>query len=319
MGLTVSGIQNTIAARIDLSGVGVHSGKPVSISLLPADADTGIVFQRSDVAPEHQKDIPAIVSSVGATDLCTVLGEPAGVHVMTVEHLMAALIALHVDNVIVEVDSAEVPVMDGSSEVFVDAIDQVGLVGQHRPRRYLRVLKEVRFDMGPCWGMFTPNETTRFEVEIDFDEPIIGRQKFASNLTPDVFRKELSRARTFGFMKDVERYWAAGFALGSSLDNSVVICNDNNIINPEGLRYTDEFVRHKTLDAVGDLALAGAQILGCFRSYRGGHKLNALALQALLSDTSNYEWSDVSPVSRSSAGRVELMAVKSPSFAPEKS
>lgn len=319
MGLTVSGIQNTIAARIDLSGVGVHSGKPVSISLLPADADTGIVFQRSDVSPEHQKDIPAIVSSVGATDLCTVLGEPAGVHVMTVEHLMAALIALHVDNVIVEVDSAEVPVMDGSSEVFVDAIDQVGLVGQHRPRRYLRVLKEVRFDMGPCWGMFTPNNTTRFEVEIDFDEPIIGRQKFASNLTPDVFRKELSRARTFGFMKDVERYWAAGFALGSSLDNSVVICNDNNIINPEGLRYTDEFVRHKTLDAVGDLALAGAQILGCFRSYRGGHKLNALALQALLSDTSNYEWSDVSPVNRSSAGRVELMAVKSPSFAPEKS
>ncbi len=319
MGLSVSGIQNTIGSRIDLSGVGVHSGKPVSISLVPADADTGIVFQRSDVAPELQKDIPAIVSSVGATDLCTVLGEPAGVHVMTVEHLMAALIALHVDNVIVEVDSAEVPVMDGSSEVFVDAIDQVGLVAQHRPRRYLRVLKEVRFDMGPCWGMFTPHETTRFEVEIDFDEPIIGRQKFASNLTPDVFRRELSRARTFGFMKDVERYWAAGFALGSSLDNSVVICNDNNIINPEGLRYADEFVRHKTLDAVGDLALAGAQILGCFRSYRGGHKLNALALQALLSDTSNYEWSDVSPVNRSSAGRVELMAVKSPAFAPEKS
>ena len=319
MGLSASGIQNTIASRIDLSGVGVHSGKPVSISLIPADADTGIVFQRSDVSPELQKDIPAIVSSVGATDLCTVLGEPAGVHVMTVEHLMAALIALHVDNVIVEVDSAEVPVMDGSSEVFVDAIDQVGFVSQHRPRRYLRVLKEVRFDMGPCWGMFTPHETTRFEVEIDFDEPIIGRQKFASNLTPDVFRRELSRARTFGFMKDVERYWAAGFALGSSLDNSVVICNDNNIINPEGLRYTDEFVRHKTLDAVGDLALAGAQILGCFRSYRGGHKLNALALQALLSDTSNYEWSDVSPVNRSSAGRVELMAVKSPAFAPEKS
>ena len=124
MGLTVSGIQNTIGARIDLSGVGVHSGKPVSISLLPADSDTGIVFQRSDVAQELQKDIPAIVSSVGSTDLCTVLGDPSGVHVMTVEHLMAALIALHVDNVIIEVDSAEIPVMDGSSEVFVDAIDQ---------------------------------------------------------------------------------------------------------------------------------------------------------------------------------------------------
>ena len=314
----VSTQQNTLNARIDLSGVGVHSGKPVSISLLPADENTGIIFQRSDVAPRDQVDIPAVISAVGATDLCTVLGDPAGVHVKTVEHLMAALVALNVDNVIVEVDSAEVPVMDGSSEVFVDAIDQVGLKVQGRSRRYLRVLKEVRFDMGPCWGMFLPHEATRYEIEIDFEEEIIGRQQFAANLTADVFRKELSRARTFGFMKDVERYWAAGFALGSSLDNSVVICDDNNIINPEGLRYKDEFVRHKALDAVGDLALAGAPILGCYRSYRGGHKLNALALQSLLSDTSNYEWTDAEPVGRR-ASRVELMAVKAPAFAPEKS
>ncbi len=318
MGTEVSSLQNTIEARIDLSGVGVHSGKPVSISLFPADVDTGIVFQRSDIPQHDQVDIPAVISAVGSTDLCTVLGNPVGVHVKTVEHLLAALIALHVDNVIIEVDSAEVPVMDGSSEVFVDAIDQVGLRTQSRARRYLRVLKEVRFDMGTCWGMFLPHETTRFEVEIDFDEEIIGRQKYVSNLTPDIFRKELSRARTFGFMKDVERYWAAGFALGSSLENSVVICDDNNIINPEGLRYKDEFVRHKTLDAVGDLALAGAQILGCYRSYRGGHKLNALALQALLSDESNYEWTNTEAVGRP-AQRVELMAVKAPAFAPDKS
>ncbi|MEE9375463.1 MAG: UDP-3-O-acyl-N-acetylglucosamine deacetylase [Rhizobiaceae bacterium] len=318
MGTKVSTLQNTIASRIDLSGVGVHSGKPVSISLLPADINTGIVFQRTDVAPVDQIDIPAIISVVGATDLCTVLGDPTGVHVKTVEHLMAALIALHVDNVIIEVDSAEVPVMDGSSEVFVDAIDQVGLMTQSRSRRYLRVLREVRFDMGPCWGTFLPYDGTRYEVEIDFDEEIIGRQKFEGDLTPELFRKELSRARTFGFMKDVERYWAAGFALGSSLDNSVVICDDNNVINPEGLRYKDEFVRHKTLDAVGDLALAGAQILGCYRSYRGGHKLNALALQELLSDTANYEWTDTEPVGRPAA-RVELMAVKAPAFSPDKS
>ena len=314
------GKQNTIAGRIDLSGVGVHSGKPVSISLLPADVDTGVVFQRSDIPTDQQKDIPAVVSSVGATALCTVIGDPAGNHVMTIEHLMAALIALHVDNVIIEVDSAEVPVMDGSSEVFVDAIDQVGMVSQGRKRRYLRVLKEVRFDMGASWGLFTPHEATRYEVEIDFEEEIIGRQKFESDLTPDVFRKELSRARTFGFMKDVERYWAAGFALGSSLENSVVICDDNNIINPEGLRYKDEFVRHKTLDAVGDLALAGAQILGCFRSYRGGHKLNALALQALLADETAYEWTDVPAAPQKSAGaRVELRAVNGPAFAADKS
>ncbi len=318
MGTEVLSLQNTINARIDLSGVGVHSGKPVSIALLPADADTGIIFQRSDVEPHNQIDIPAVISSVGATDLCTVLGNPVGVHVKTVEHLMAALVALHVDNVFVELDSDEVPVMDGSAEVFVDAIDQVGLKVQNRSRRYLRVLKEVRFDMGPCWGLFTPHNTTRFEVEIDFDEKIIGRQKFVGDLTPNVFRKELSRARTFGFMKDVERYWAAGFALGSSLENSVVICDDNNVVNPEGLRYSDEFVRHKALDAVGDLALAGAQILGCYRSYRGGHKLNALALQELLSDSSNYEWTDADPVGRP-AQRVELMAVKAPAFAPDKS
>ena len=310
--------QNTLVGRIDLSGIGVHSGKPVSITLHPADADTGIVFQRSDVPYEDQKDIPAVVSSVGATALCTVIGDPTGVHVMTIEHLMAALIGLHVDNVIIEVDSAEIPVMDGSSEKFVDALDQVGLVSQKRPRRYLRVLKEVRFDMGASWGMFTPHDTTRYEVEIDFEEEAIGRQSFSADLTPDVFRKEISRARTFGFMKDVERYWAAGFALGSSLENSVVIGEDNSIVNPEGLRYEDEFVRHKTLDAVGDLALAGAQILGCFRSYRGGHKVNAMALQALLADRDAFEWTDVPTVSHHAA-RSEAIAANGVAFAADKS
>ena len=313
-----TGYQNTLAQRIELSGVGVHSGKPVSITLHPADADTGVNFQRTDVPEPQQIDIPALISSIAATDLCTVLGEQTGVHVMTVEHLMAALVALHVDNVLIEVDSAEIPVMDGSSEVFVEAIDQVGLVCQLSPRRCLRVMREVRFQMGPCWGTFSPHENTRFEVEIDFEEEIIGRQRFASDMTPHVFRTELSRARTFGFMKDVEKYWAAGFALGSSLENSVVICDDNKIINPEGLRYSDEFVRHKTLDAVGDLALAGAQILGCYRSYRGGHKLNALAVQELLSDPANYEWTDVEMVGQP-ALRLEVMSVNTPAFAADKS
>lgn len=314
-----NGRQHTLADRIDLSGAGVHSGKPVSISLLPADPDTGIVFQRSDVPHDQQTDIPAVVSSVGATALCTVIGDPAGVHVMTIEHLMAALMGLSVDNVIIEVDSAEIPVMDGSSEVFVDAIDQVGLVEQRRPRRYIRVLKEVRFDMGASWGMFVPNDSMRYEVEIDFEDEVIGRQKFEADLTPDVFRKEISRARTFGFMKDVERYWAAGFALGSSLDNSVVIGDDNTIINPEGLRYEDEFVRHKTLDAVGDLALAGAPFLGCFRSYRGGHRLNALALQALLDNPDAWEWTEEAPVAGHHAGRADALSINAPAFAADKS
>ncbi len=317
MSMNLLGYQTTLNDRIDLSGIGVHSGVPVSISLLPADPNSGVIFQRTDV-DEDGFDIPAIVRSVGATDLCTVLGDPAGVNVATVEHLMAALRALNVDNVIVEIDRAEVPVMDGSSEVFVDAIDQVGLSRQAVRRRYVRVRKPVRVDMGASWAEFIPYEGSRFEVEIDFDYELIGRQKYTCDLTDSVFRKELSRARTFGFMKDVERLWAAGYALGSSLENSVVIGDDNKIINPEGLRYIDEFVRHKALDAVGDLALAGAPILGCFRSYRGGHKLNALALRMLLSDEEAYEVVE-SPAQREHAAHAELVAVYAPMFAAETS
>ena len=308
--------QHTLAERIDLSGVGVHSGKPVSIALVPADADTGILFQRTDIPGEI--DIPARASKLCGTDLCTVLGDPAGAHVATVEHLMAALLALQVDNVIVEIDAAEVPVMDGSSEVFVRAIDAVGLRAQASARRFLRVKREVRFDMGPSWGLFTPYDGQRFEVEIDFENPVIGRQRFASDVTPEVFRRDLSRARTFGFMNDVEKLWAAGFALGSSLENSVVICKEDRIINPEGLRYADEFVRHKALDAVGDLALAGAPILGTFRSYRGGHKLNALALRELLADADNFEWVDATARSAGAAPRPELRAVSAPAYGADK-
>lgn len=317
MGMNLLGYQATLNNRIDLSGVGVHSGLPVSISLLPADPNTGVVFQRTSINGSDDIDIPAIVRSVGATDLCTVLGDPSGVNVATVEHLMAALRALDVDNVIVEIDGAEVPVMDGSSEVFVDAIDQVGLTRQAVRRRYIRVTKPIHVDMGASWGEFVPYEGIRYEVEIDFDTDVIGRQKFASDMSADVFRSQLSRARTFGFMKDVERLWAAGYALGSSLENSVVIGDDNKIINPEGLRYTDEFVRHKTLDAVGDLALAGAPILGCFKSYRGGHKLNALTLRTLLSDASAYEVVE-SPAKREHAAHAELVAVHAPMFAAKK-
>ena len=237
-----------------------------------------------------------------------------GGHQFWVEHLMAALRALNVDNVIIEMDAAEVPVMDGSSAVFVDSIRSAGLTSLDAGRCYIRVNKPVRIAMGASWGEFVPYEGSRFEVEIDFDCEVIGRQKFASDLSEDVFVNELSRARTFGFMKDVERLWAAGFALGSSLENSVVIGDDNKIINPEGLRYSDEFVRHKTLDAIGDLALAGAPILGCFRSYRGGHKLNAMALQALLSDREAFDFVQPSK-SRPKVMHGDLVAVSVPAYA----
>jgi len=314
MGIALLGYQTTLLEKIDFKGIGVHSGQPVSMTLLPSDADTGIVFNVTCPRTGVSEDIPATLSSIGATDLCTVLGKTSGVYIATVEHLMAALRALNVDNVIVEIDSNEVPVMDGSSRFFVEAINQVGLKPLSAPRCYIRVNKPVRVDMGASWGEFIPHDGTRFEVEIDFDSEVIGNQSYSSELTAETFTNDLSGARTFGFMKDVERLWAAGYALGSSLENSVVIGDDNRIINPEGLRYTHEFVRHKTLDAIGDLALAGAPILGCYRSYRGGHKLNSLVLQALLADRSAFDFVEAN-TSHDRVNQADLVAVSVPAFA----
>ncbi|MEC9462759.1 MAG: UDP-3-O-acyl-N-acetylglucosamine deacetylase [Pseudomonadota bacterium] len=315
MAIALLGFQTTIAAPLTLTGIGVHSGRDVSITFQPAEAGTGVVFQR-----QHDdgsvSEYRAVSAHVGNTDLCTVLGTNPARAIATIEHVMAALYALGLDNVIVEVDGAEMPIMDGSSEVFIEAIEQVGITNLGVKRRYIRVTKPVRIESGASWSEFRPYDGTRFEVEIDFDSKLIGRQKWEGDLTAETFKTELSRARTFGFMRDVERLWAAGFALGSSLENSVVISDDDTVINVEGLRYEkDEFVRHKTLDAVGDLALAGAQFIGCYRSYRGGHKMNANALKALLSDPTAYEV--VEAPSRSYQVRArEFVPVQVPEFAP---
>jgi UDP-3-O-[3-hydroxymyristoyl] N-acetylglucosamine deacetylase len=315
MAIALLGFQTTIAAPLTLTGIGVHSGREVTITFQPAEAGTGVVFQR-----QHDdgsvSEYRAVSAHVGNTDLCTVLGTNPARSIATIEHVMAALYALGLDNVIVEVDGAEMPIMDGSSEVFIEAIEQVGITNLGVKRRYIRVTKPVRIESGASWSEFRPYDGTRFEVEIDFDSKLIGRQKWEGDLTAETFKTELSRARTFGFMRDVERLWAAGFALGSSLENSVVISDDDTVINVEGLRYEkDEFVRHKTLDAVGDLALAGAQFIGCYRSYRGGHKMNANALKALLSDPTAYEV--VEAPSRSYQVRArEFVPVQVPEFAP---
>ena len=296
-----------------LAGTGVHSGKPVSVSFVPADADTGILFHFAGKGASD-KEVRALVSEVGATDLCTLLGDPAGQHVATVEHLMAALLGVGIDNLVIEIDGNEIPILDGSAAMFVDAIDQVGIETLSAKRRFIRIVKPIRIESGASWAEFKPYAGTRFEVEIDFESPAIGRQQFASDLNADVFRRDIARARTFGFMKDVERLWAAGYALGSSLENSVVIGDDNRIINMGGLRYPNEFVRHKTLDAMGDLALAGARFIGCFRSYRGGHRLNAAALRRLLSDRTAFE---IVETTRPERGRsAEMRAVRSPVYAP---
>ena len=251
--------------------------------LHPAPADTGIKFLISN-GRDVTAEIPADVASVTNTQLCTVLGGEGGVTIATVEHLLAALRGLAIDNVYVEIDSREVPIMDGSAAAFVEAIDEVGLRELHASRKFIKVLKSIRVEDNGCVGELSPHSGFMVDAEISFDSPVIGRQRRAIEMTPGAFRAEVARARTFGFMRDVERLWAAGRALGASLENTVAIGEDR-IINPEGLRYSDEFVRHKILDAVGDLALAGAPILGSYRSFRGGHKLNAAVLQALFADS----------------------------------
>ncbi len=312
MGFVLQDYQTTLRSRATLTGTGVHSGKPVTVNFLPADADTGVVFHLSN--GNESREFRALVAEVGATDLCTMLGDPAGEHIATVEHLMATLFGLGIDNIIIEIDGREVPILDGSAVAFVEAIDQAGIETLAVKRRYIRVVKPVRIENGASWAEFRPYSGTRFEIEIDFESPAIGRQLFASDINPDVFRQDIARARTFGFMKDVERLWAAGYALGSSLENSLVIGDDNRVINMGGLRYPNEFARHKTMDAMGDLALAGARFIGCFRSYRGGHRMNAAALRRLLSDRSAFE---VVETTRRERGRTaEMSAVTGPVFAP---
>lgn len=276
--------QTTLNREIVLRGTGVHSGAPVNLVLHPAEADVGLRFlvsKRGRIISE----IDANVSNVKNLTLCTVIGDEAGVTVGTVEHLLAALRGLAVDNCYIEIDSKELPIMDGSSAVFVEAIDEVGIRQLSAPRKYIKVLKTFRVEEDGCWGEIAPHTGFYLDVEIDFDTPVIGRQRMAWEMTPGVFRNELSRARTFGFMSDVEKLWKAGLALGASLENSVAI-GDDKIMNPEGLRYPKEFVRHKMLDAVGDLALSGHPLLCSYRSVKGGHRLNANVLKALLSDSS---------------------------------
>ncbi len=313
LGVELLEYQTTLKSSLTLSGVGVHSGAAVSIRFAPADADTGVVFQRVDAGASGQM-IRALATEVGATDLCTGLGDPAGDHVATVEHLMAALSAMGIDNVSIEIDGPEVPIMDGSATAFVEGFRRVGIAQLSEKRRYIRIVKPVRIESGSSWAAFRPYDGTRFEIDIDFESPAIGRQSFATDMNAEVFASEVAKARTFGFIKDVERLWAAGYALGSSLENSLVIGEDHRVINAEGLRYPDEFVRHKMLDAVGDLALAGARFIGCFRSYRGGHRVNADALRHLLSDRSAFE---IVETSRRGHGRAaEMVAVNAPVYAP---
>src|SRR6202142_228284 len=278
--------QTTLRDHIAVSGVGVHSGLPVTLTLHPADDDTGILFQRVSADGSIEREIRADVRAVTATEFATVLGDAAGPLCSTAEHLLATLRGLGVDNVVVEIDGPEVPIMDGSAAPFVDAIDQAGLTARALPRRYIEVIKPVRVSKDGAQGELRPYQHGfRVEAEIEFDHPLIRHQALALDIEPVAFRREIARARTFGFMKDVAKLWSAGYALGASFANTLVVTEDR-VLNPEGLRFADEFVRHKILDAIGDLSLAGQPLFPAYRTVRGGHKLNHAVLSALMADRS---------------------------------
>jgi UDP-3-O-[3-hydroxymyristoyl] N-acetylglucosamine deacetylase len=314
MASSTFGLQTTLRQSITLSGIGVHCAKPATLTLNPSPANSGITFRRL-CGEGLEFEIPADFRNVNATEYCTAVGAGAG-SVATIEHLMATFSALSIDNVAVEIDGGEVPVMDGSAEPFIEAIDKVGVKTLAAPRRFLRIKKAVRVDVGTSFAEFRPHKGSRIEVEIDFKTPLIGRQSYAAEIDGESFRRDLARARTFGFMAEVEQLWARGFALGASLDNAVVLADDR-IVNPEGLRFADEFVRHKALDAIGDIALAGAPIIGCFHSFRGGHKVNHKALEALFADAGAFEMVELA-VRRDVPAHAELGAgLAAAAFGPD--
>ena len=309
--------QTTIDREVVMKGIGVHSGAEVSLILHPAEANTGYNFYVQGGGQIGH--VPGDFRAVSNLTLCTVLSAADGTSVATVEHLLAALRGMGVDNAGIEVDGNEVPIMDGSAEEFAGAIQEAGLRDLDEPRRYIKVLRPIEVRDGNSVGeLFPYNNGFRLDVEIDFKSEFIGRQRLDIDITPSSFKK-ICRARTFGFLKDVKQLWAAGRALGSSLENTVAI-GDDRILNPEGLRYTDEFVRHKTLDAVGDFALAGAPILGLYRSYRGSHRLNSKVLHALYEAKDAWTIVEVAekPAHRYVAPRAEFgIAFAMPNFAPE--
>ena len=274
--------QRTLKNATSCTGVGLHCGETVTLTLKPACTNTGIVFHRMDIDGVHAS-VPARWDNVVDTRMCSVLGNEHGVTVGTVEHVMAALAGCGIDNVEIEVDGSEVPIMDGSSEPFVFLIECAGVVEQAAPRRVIRIHKEVRVTVADSEASLKPGDYLDLRFEIDFESQAVARQELSLGLMNGSFCKELASARTFGFLHEVEQLRAAGLAKGGSLSNAVVVSGDK-ILNEDGLRFEDEFVRHKMLDAVGDLYLAGAPIIGCFTGARSGHAANNALLRALFAD-----------------------------------
>ncbi len=279
--------QRTLKNVIRATGVGLHTGEKVYLTLRPAAVDTGIVFRRVDLDPVVE--LRADPNQVGDTRLSTALQE-GDVSVSTIEHLMSALAGLGIDNVYVEITSPEVPIMDGSAAPFVFLVQSAGVIEQTAPKKFIRVKKPIKIEDGDKWAKFEPFEGFKVSFAIDFDHPIFAKspQKATVDFSTTSFVKEVSRARTFGFMHEVEALREAGLALGGSHDNAIVM-DSYTILNDDGLRYEDEFVKHKILDAIGDLYLLGHQLIGAFSAYKSGHALNNKLLRALIAQPDAWE------------------------------
>ncbi len=305
--------QRTLRGSIGCSGVGLHSGKRVNLTMHPAPVGTGIVFRRTDLGV----DIPALYNGVVDTRLCTVLaaeGRPDA-RVSTVEHVMAALAACSIDNAIIDVDSHEIPILDGSSAPFVFLIESAGVISQAAPRRVIEVLRSVYVSDGEATAELHPGTVPSLvaHVSINFQAEAIGSQSADLTLTGSNFTREIAKARTFTQATEVAYLRSVGLALGGSLDNAVVV-DGSQVLNPGGLRMQNEFAAHKLLDAVGDLALAGAPLQARFIGHRTGHALNNRVLHALFADPANWRWSDDTATSRSAAPRLPVSAAASPAL-----
>ena len=280
--------QRTLKKAISATGVGLHNGEKVTLTLRPAAADTGIVFKRVDLPQPNE--ILATPSAVHDTRMCSAL-EANGVRVATVEHIMSALAGLGVDNVYIDIDAAEIPIMDGSSGPFVFLLQEAGLLEQAAAKKFIRVKKIVEVVEGDKWVRFEPYHGFKVDFTIDFNHPVFEQSgnNVKIDFAVDSYIKEISRARTFGFMHEVEYLRSNGLARGGSLDNAIVL-DEYRVLNTDGLRYDDEFVKHKALDAIGDLYMLGHPILGAFQAYKSGHALNNKLLRALLADAEAWEY-----------------------------
>jgi UDP-3-O-[3-hydroxymyristoyl] N-acetylglucosamine deacetylase len=284
----LSARQRTLAGSLEFSGFGVHSAQPVTLTIDPAPANSGYLISRKFENGRIVGPVPIHFSRVTRTTLCTTIDLGESVSVATVEHVVSALSGLGVDNAHLTIDGPECPILDGSAGHFVDGIRAVGLDVQPAARKYIKVMRQVLVRNNEASAALEPYNGRALDIEIDFDSRVIGRQRMIFDWTPRRYDQDVARARTFGFVRDGKILRQAGYALGSSLDNSIAV-HEDRILNPGGLRFEDEFVRHKLLDAIGDLALCGLPIYGRFRSYKGGHALNALVLHGLFASEANYE------------------------------